>query len=62
MNNEFEMRSDRLLVQPQELYTALEETMEELRLIRMKDTASVYDPTLRARNNILLAKYAADHK
>lgn len=39
--------------------TALRGAQEELRLLRMKDTASVYDPALRAKLGMALAALAA---
>lgn len=38
-----------------DLYAALEGAQEELRLIRMKDTGAVYDPTIRARISLALS-------
>ena len=38
-----------------EAVALLREAQEELRLIRMKDTATVYDPTLRVRVAAFLA-------
>ena len=42
--------------QRDELLGILKEAYEELRLIRMKDSPAVYDPTLRTRIEITIAK------
>ena len=39
-----------------ELLKVLKEAREELRLIRMKDTDACYDPTLRIRMDLVIAK------
>lgn len=46
----------RLFSAAPDLYEALEAAQEELRLLRMKDTGTVYDPTLRGRISAVLAK------
>ena len=45
-----------LIAAAPELYEVLEAAQEELRLIRMKDTDAVYDPTLKVRMSAALAK------
>ncbi len=45
-----------LIAAAPEMYEALNDAQEELRLIRMKDTNAVYDPTVRIRIEIALAK------
>ncbi len=39
-----------------DMYQCLKDAREELHLIRMKDTNAVYDPTVRIRIDIALAK------
>ena len=46
----------RLISAAPELYESLEGAQEELRLIRMKDCDAVYDPTIRVRIQLALAK------
>jgi hypothetical protein len=46
----------RLIITAPELYEVLEAAQEELRLLRMKDTRTVYSPTLREKISIVLAK------
>lgn len=46
----------RLIAAAPELYAALEAAQEELRLLRMKDTSAVYNPTLRTQITIALAQ------
>ena len=45
-----------LIATAPEIYEALKGAQEELRLIRMKDTGAVYDPTIRVRIDAALAK------
>lgn len=46
----------RLIAAAPELLEALCDAREELRLIRMKDTVAVYDPTVRIRIDAVIAK------
>ena len=46
----------RLIAAAPEMYEALKGAQKELRLIRMKDTNAVYDPTIRIRIEAALAK------
>ena len=55
-----QMRKDAALIAAApELLDLLIRAQEELRLIRMKDCAAVYDTTVRTEINIALAKVAA---
>jgi hypothetical protein len=45
-----------LIAAAPELYQIASDLYEELRLIRMKDTDAVYDPTVRVRAEIVFAK------
>lgn len=45
-----------LIAASPDLYDALLAAQEELRLIRMKDTAAVYNPTVRIQIELALAK------
>lgn len=54
---ELQMRANaHLIAESWNLYHLLEDALEELRLIRMKDTDAVYDPTLRTRISAGLAR------
>ena len=46
----------RLIAAAPELLQVVKDLMEELRLIRMKDTNAVYDPTVRIRAEIAIRK------
>ena len=49
-----------LIAAAPELYEALKAAQEELRLIRMKDTDAVYDPSLRTRITMALSLAKGD--